>query len=71
MVAAANGQDTPLGIFCKSCSREYIVFVNVEDVESWLSGSGLIQDVMPYLSANDREMLISHTCPECWDKLFG
>lgn len=71
MVAAANGLDTALTIPCVCCSREYIVFVNAEDVEAWLSGSGLTQDVMGYLSENDREMLISRICPECWDKVFG
>jgi hypothetical protein len=70
MVAAANGLDTCLTIPCVLCSREYIVFVNAEDCNAWLSGSGLIQDVLPYLSANDREMLISRMCPDCWDETF-
>jgi hypothetical protein len=71
MVAMNNGLDTALTVPCVFCSREYVVFVNAEDVNAWLSGSGLIQDVMPYLSANDREMLISRICPECWDETFA
>ena len=30
-----------------------------------------IQDIFPELSADDRELLISYTCPECWDKMFS
>jgi len=71
MVAMNNGLDTALTIPCVLCSQEYVVFVNAEDVNAWLSGSGLIQDVMSYLSANDREMLISRICPKCWDETFA
>ena len=67
---AANGLDTALNIPCVCCSREYIVLVNAEDFEAWLSGSGLAQDILDYLSANDREMIISSLCPECWEKVF-
>lgn len=27
-----------------------------------------IQEIFPELSAQEREMIISGTCPECWDK---
>jgi hypothetical protein len=30
----------------------------------------LIQKAMPYLTADEREMFISGTCSDCWDKLF-
>lgn len=30
-----------------------------------------VQDIFPYLSANDRELLISGVCGECFDKMFG
>ena len=30
----------------------------------------LIQDALPYLSASEREMLISGTCDDCWQKMF-
>ena len=30
----------------------------------------LIQDAFPNMSADHREMLISGTCPVCWDKMF-
>ena len=30
----------------------------------------LIQEALPELSADQRELLISGTCPKCWDELF-
>ena len=30
-----------------------------------------ITEIFPDMSAGDREMLISHTCEDCWDKFFG
>lgn len=39
------------------------------DLLNWQGGQ-LVQIAFPYLSAEEREMLISGTCKECWDKMF-
>ena len=44
--------------------------VNGQDVVDWKGGK-YIQDAMPYLSADERELLISGTCGTCFDKMFG
>ena len=44
--------------------------VHVEDVTAWENGE-LIQNAMPYLSADEREVLISGTCGPCFDRMFG
>jgi hypothetical protein len=44
---------------------------NREDMVSWLSGSGYIQDIMDYLTPAERELLISGTCGKCFDTLFS
>jgi hypothetical protein len=36
---------------------------------AWKEGM-LIQDAMPELSADERQLLISGTCGKCWDKMF-
>jgi hypothetical protein len=46
------------------------VFVNEADYWDWQDGA-LAQDAFPYLSADDRELLISGICPTCWEKSFG
>lgn len=54
---------------CPFCGRCNEVEVNEDDYFDWQDGM-LIQDAFPYLSANEREMLISGICPTCWDKMF-
>jgi len=36
----------------------------------WQNKEMAIQEAFPELSADDREMLISGTCPACWEKMF-
>ena len=54
---------------CPCCGRENEVEVNHTDYLDWQNGE-LAQDAFPYLSANEREMLISGCCPRCWNKMF-
>ena len=55
---------------CWSCEDVHNLEVSQDGWEAWQSG-GLIQDALPELSADDRELLISETCGVCWDQLFG
>ena len=54
---------------CPFCGHENEVEVNHMDYLDWQNGE-LAQDAFPYLSANEREMLISGCCPRCWNKMF-
>ena len=54
---------------CPFCGRANEVEVNHLDYLDWQDGE-LAQDAFPYLSANEREMLISGCCSRCWDKMF-
>ena len=56
---------------CPFCGRVSEVDVYEEDYYAWNSGNKLVQDAFPYLSADEREMLISGICPSCWDSMFG
>jgi hypothetical protein len=40
------------------------------DYERWQNGEH-IQNVAPYLSADDRELLISGMCGKCFDEIFA
>jgi hypothetical protein len=44
--------------------------VTTEMLDAWRNGA-LIQDVMPFLSADDREFIISGCTPEDWEYLYG
>lgn len=55
---------------CPFCGRGNEVEVNEADCWDWDDGM-LVQDAFPYLSASEREMLITGCCPTCWNKMFG
>ena len=55
---------------CRQCKVSVELFVNITDMADWKLGK-YIQDAMPYLSADERELLISGTCGACFDKMFG
>jgi hypothetical protein len=44
--------------------------VTEEQVNRWEAGE-LIQDVMPNLSADDREFLMTGSTPDEWNEAFG
>ena len=68
MIAGYNKK--PVSVVCSHCLGEYSLLINPEDIIRWQSGE-LIQNCMPYLSASERELLISRTCDNCWKNLFG
>ena len=65
---------TDIMIECKFCQAFYAVpwyrTLNENAYEDWQNGEGLIQDLMPGLSPEERELLISKTCDECWNAIF-
>lgn len=60
-----------LQVTCRICKNTYLIKVERADYEKFEAGEGHVQDIFPYLSAADRELLISQTCGTCWDKLFN
>ena len=54
---------------CNLCQQKTGLWVQPKDYAAWQGGAH-IQDVMPYLPADQRELLISGTCGTCFDKLF-
>ena len=59
-------------VTCYHCNREFVLKVRVEDYLLFdMPNRPHIQDIFPYLTPAERELLISHTCQECWDKMFS
>lgn len=54
---------------CSCCGRAVILPLTAEGIQKRVEG-GLIQDCFPCLDRGLREMLVSGTCPVCWDKMF-
>ena len=55
---------------CPFCHKAHEIAVNEMDYLDWQDGK-LAQDAFPYLSASDREMLITGIDDECWSGMFG
>lgn len=56
---------------CLECGDPVAMEVNESDLDRWLSGKELVQDAFPYLTADQREILISGICGKCFDKMFS
>ena len=61
--------EVDVNIQCRCCTDVVTVYTFFDDIQDWQDGE-LIQDAIPYLSADEREILISHVCGVCFDKMF-
>jgi hypothetical protein len=53
------------------CEQDKTLTVPLGQYEEWVSErGGTVQSIFKDLGADERELLISGTCGECWDKLF-
>jgi len=57
-------------IKCQCCNNIKCITMTTDSIISYENGA-LVQDAFDYLSADDRELIISRTCSDCWNKLFG
>jgi len=55
---------------CHHCKVKHVISVETSDWKKWLTGHYFTQDVFPYLSGAERELLISGYCGDCWNLLF-
>lgn len=58
-------------VTCVNCKTKHTILVPTAGYKLWASGQAKIQDAMPQLSEDERELLMSNICPVCWDKLFS
>ena len=54
---------------CDKCKEPQWFSCIKKDLDAWCEGK-FIQDAMPYLSAAERELLISGTCGSCFAIMF-
>lgn len=54
---------------CVMCNNTYKLEVKTNDLHAYMRGKN-IQDAFPYLSAGDRELIISGICNTCFEKLM-
>jgi hypothetical protein len=51
---------------CVFCGKEHLTEVDTLKYYRWKIGES-IQNVWPEMTADDRELLVSGTCPQCWE----
>ena len=59
-----------VGRHCPICGEYHEVEVSESDFVAWQCGEHA-QNAFPYLTANEREILISGICSKCWTDMFG
>lgn len=59
-----------LTLYCRECGREVSFPITPEEREGLTKPNRVIQNILPHHTAAQREMIISRTCGDCWDKMF-
>lgn len=55
---------------CKMCGTSHFIQMTIKGYLAWTRGA-MIQDAMPELTPDQRELLISGICSTCYDKILG
>lgn len=69
-----DGTECSVWTKCPACKEEHAVAMRLDE---WRNGRSMwergahVQDAFPRLPPEDREILISGTCPKCWNEIFG
>ena len=62
---------TVVAVPCHFCQEvQKIENIPVQGFANWQNGE-LIQNALPELNTDQRELLISGICPKCWDERIG
>lgn len=64
------GNLTILNCKCRMCKKNYALKVKKDDYTDYISNGKLIQLAFPYLSAGERELIISGICDKCFIDMF-
>lgn len=56
--------------YCHLCKSKTTFLASKDGFEAWRKGE-LIQRALPELDRTQRELMISGTCPNCFDKMFA
>ena len=64
-----NGDDLTFSGYTHS-QKPFAITVKLSDANEWING-GMIQSCFGYLSAEDREILLTGNDNESWDEMFG
>ena len=65
-------RNVALATQCVLCGTTHEVMVDLKDAQEYMSPNRRhVQDIFPYLTPEERELLISGICPVCWELMFA
>lgn len=64
-----NPDSKEVTLICMDCKESTTLQLTNEQIKRWKEGE-LIQNVIPELTEDQRELLISGICGKCFDYLF-
>ena len=56
-------------IQCIICGKKYDITFDDEDMKRYLFKAANVQDAFPYLTADERELILSGICGHCYDEI--
>ena len=67
-----KNEKVKINVPCSFCNTKYAIEMTMAQFNELQSPHRRhIQDIIPELAPEMRELFISGMCPKCWDKLFG
>ena len=55
---------------CRHCNEINSIILDMDAFTQWNKGKLLIQEAFPYLSIDDREIIMTGTHVACWNEMF-
>lgn len=55
---------------CMACGKTSTLELDAQEAAA-LNAGAMVQDALPTRSADERELVITGTHGDCWDKMFG
>lgn len=57
---------------CTNCGKVITISnISMQQLSDINAGIGLIQDILPNHTPDEREMFISNICTDCWNEIFN
>lgn len=58
-------------VTCHHCNQSHYVEMSKSQYKRVVNGKENLLDILPNVDPEDREILVSGTCGNCWDMLLG
>lgn len=67
----ATKNESMIKIYCNHCGQGFFLILNTNQLSDWVMHKKPVSDLFPDIRWWERELLISRTCKECFEKKYG